>query len=88
MMLYSRIKGLYKENIHTFLRFAVVGVLNTCIDFLVFMALLEGFEWHYSASQVIGYTSGLINSFIWNRYWTFARPNNQVQTIPAIANLF
>ncbi|WDF51672.1 GtrA family protein [Paenibacillus sp. KACC 21273] len=53
------------------IRFATVGVSNTVIDFVVFM-LLQSFT-GVVAAQFIGYGAGTLNSYLWNRRWTFAR---------------
>ncbi|OWA33107.1 hypothetical protein B9G55_23415 [Saccharibacillus sp. O16] len=50
------------------LRFAVVGVSNTFVDFLVFF-LLQGLIG--PIAQAVGYAAGTANSYYWNRRWTF-----------------
>ena len=59
-----------KKTIHQVLKFAVVGVLNTLVDFAVFQTLNLTLGWVYAA-QVAGYTFGVINSYLWNSNWTF-----------------
>ena len=61
-----------KKTIHQVLKFAVVGVLNTLVDFAVFQTLNLTLGWVYAA-QVAGYTFGVINSYLWNSNWTFPR---------------
>lgn len=51
-------------------KFAVVGVLNTIVDFAVFQTLNLTLGWVYAA-QVIGYSFGVLNSYLWNSNWTF-----------------
>ena len=53
-----------------FIKFAIVGVLNTLVDFAVFQAFNLLLGWVYAA-QVLGYTAGMINSYVWNSGWTF-----------------
>ncbi len=53
------------------LRFAVVGILNTGVDFAVFSILKGLFGVHYGISQVAGYSAGILNSFVINKLWTF-----------------
>ena len=50
------------------LRFAIVGVSNTLVDFIVFF-LLEGLIG--PIAQIAGYAAGTANSYYWNRRWTF-----------------
>lgn len=53
------------------IRFSLVGVSNTFIDFLMFTIFHGVFKAGYIISQVIGYSSGIVNSFILNKKWTF-----------------
>lgn len=65
-----------KESIGQFLKFAVVGVLNTVVDFLVFQLLNLTLGWTYLA-QVIGYSAGVLNSYFWNSRWTFRKEHRR-----------
>jgi putative flippase GtrA len=59
------------------LRFGMVGCLNTTIDLLV----LNGLLWLWPGQAMtrlllfntIAYAYGALNSFVFNRYWTFQR---------------
>ncbi len=56
-------------------RFALIGVLNTGVDILLLNLLLGRFPTH-NANLLLGYNSlaytlGAINSFYFNKYWTF-----------------
>ena len=59
-----------KRTIRQIVRFAVVGVLNTLVDFAVFQTLNLTLGWVYGA-QVLAYICGIINSYVWNSNWTF-----------------
>jgi len=52
-------------------RFSMVGVMNTAVDFLMFTLCQSVFGIGYSISQIIGYSFGVINSFILNKKFTF-----------------
>ena len=52
-------------------KFAVVGVANTLIDYGVFALLAQVLSVNVYLSQVIGYSCGILNSYVWNRSWTF-----------------
>ena len=52
-------------------RFSMVGVMNTAVDFLMFTLCQSVFGIGYSISQTIGYSFGVINSFILNKKFTF-----------------
>ncbi|KAA8997129.1 GtrA family protein [Paenibacillus spiritus] len=53
-----------------FLKFNAVGVLNTIVDFAVF-TVLNSLGLFYTAAQVLSYSAGTANSFIWNKKITF-----------------
>ena len=65
------------RTIWQFVRFALVGCVNTIIDLLV----LNGLLWLWPAQgtarlllfNTIAYACGALNSFVFNRYWTFQR---------------
>ncbi len=66
-----------KRTIWQFVRFGLVGCVNTAIDLLV----LNGLLWLWPGQGVarlllfntIAYACGALNSFFFNRYWTFQR---------------
>ncbi|RCX18855.1 putative flippase GtrA [Anaerobacterium chartisolvens] len=53
------------------IRFALIGILNTSIDFLTFSMLHKLFSVYYVTSQFAAYLAGTANSFILNKIWTF-----------------
>ncbi|WP_438445935.1 GtrA family protein [Gorillibacterium sp. sgz5001074] len=55
-----------------FVRFGLVGVMNTGVDFLVF-TLLIWLGAGYMVAQTLSYAAGTLNSYIVNRSWTFRR---------------
>lgn len=53
-----------------FLRFCIVGLANTAIDFSTFFLLnMAGLP--YLIAQAAAYSTGVVNSFFLNRRWTF-----------------
>jgi len=58
-----------------FSKFAVVGVLNSGVDFGILnsLILLTGLAsgGAFLAFKSISVTLGVINSYLWNKYWTF-----------------
>ncbi|MBR5559056.1 MAG: GtrA family protein [Oscillospiraceae bacterium] len=52
-------------------KFALVGVANTLIDYGVFALLAQVLGVNVYLSQVVGYSCGILNSYIFNRSWTF-----------------
>lgn len=61
-------------------RFSIVGVLNTLMDFAVFTLLHSLFGVGYAVSQIAGYSFGVVNSFIFNKNWTFGDRNANKKT--------
>ena len=71
----SRVPSLFE-----FSKFAVVGVLNSGVDFgilnllMLITALSSGAA--FLAFKSISVTLGVINSYLWNKYWTFSTSNS------------
>jgi putative flippase GtrA len=63
-----------------FSKFAVVGVLNSGVDFgiLNLLMLITGVSSGagFLAFKSVSVTSGVINSYLWNKYWTFKTSNS------------
>lgn len=67
-----------------FLRFCIVGAINTGIDFTVFAVL---YAWGVALfpAHALSYGCGIINSYILNRKWTFKnKPSEGSFEKPAI----
>ncbi|URA10839.1 GtrA family protein [Thermospira aquatica] len=63
-------KLLHTNHFAEMLRFGFVGVVNTLVDIGVFsLAIFLGIPRVFS--QVAGYLAGTINSFFWNKHFTF-----------------
>lgn len=60
------------------IRFGAVGVLNTAIGLGVIYLLQNGLDQDYRFANAVGYTLGIINSFILNRIWTFKSTDSRV----------
>ncbi|MBT1072181.1 GtrA family protein [Pelotalea chapellei] len=58
------------EIVRQLIRFNLVGVLNTLIDFSLFFAL-NAMGVAYLLAQIFSYGCGIINSYFFNKYWTF-----------------
>ena len=62
-----------------FLRFGVVGVLNTATAYLVIRGVAGVAA--LPIASAIGYSAGMVQSFLLNRFWTFSatRPAGQAR---------
>lgn len=56
-------------------KFAITGVMNTLVDMAVFFLLSSLLGVNVYASQVCGYATGTLNSYLVNRSWTFHSKN-------------
>lgn len=52
-------------------RFSIIGFVNTLVDLVIFTFAHSCLGINYVFSQVVGYSCGVLNSFIFNRKWTF-----------------
>jgi putative flippase GtrA len=71
----SRVPSLFE-----FSKFAVVGVLNSGVDFgiLNLLMLITGVSsgGGFLAFKSVSVTLGVLNSYLWNKYWTFNTSNS------------
>jgi putative flippase GtrA len=54
-----------------FFKFAFVGVTGSVVDFGVFNLLASVFKVNAVTASVISFILGVINNFLWNRFWTY-----------------
>jgi putative flippase GtrA len=52
-------------------KYAIVGGLNTGVDFAIFCLLVYGAGLGSIGAQTISFLAGMANSYLLNRYWTF-----------------
>jgi putative flippase GtrA len=55
--------------------FGLIGLLNAAVDFSVFFLLVRVLHWNVILSQSVSYACGIGNSYVCNRFLTFARRN-------------
>ena len=65
----EKIKTLFMQAV----KFGLVGVVNTLIDYAVtnLLVLIPFFGKHYVAANCIGFLCGMGNSLLMNKRWTF-----------------
>jgi len=67
-----------KEFIIQAIKFSLVGVVNTLLGLGTMFVLFNIFKLNYLSSNILGYCVGLINSYIWNKYFTFASKKSSI----------
>ncbi len=56
------------------IKFAGVGLLNTALDLGLYAFLTRRVHWfagENTLAKAISYSAGVLNSYLWNRSWTF-----------------
>ncbi len=65
-----------------FLKFGIIGVVNTLIDFIIYFLLTRSMPFwreHYLWANLISFSVAVANSFYWNRRWTFRNTNKNLR---------
>jgi putative flippase GtrA len=65
-----RIIARHRHSLGEFIKFALVGLLNTGVDVAIFF-LLTRLGTPYVAAQAVSYSCGAANSYLLNKFWTF-----------------
>lgn len=63
------------DDVKRFVKFGVVGVLNTLINWIIFI-ILSANGVYYIISNIIAYTVATINSYLLNSKWVFNNGDN------------
>jgi len=66
-----------RRTVGTLGRFGAVGMLNTVLDLALFAVLGGWLALPALAANTLAYGTGIVNSFVWNRRWTFAHRPRQ-----------
>ena len=60
-----------EETVKQAIKYGVVGLSNTLITMIVIWVMMKLFGCREGLSNLTGYVAGILNSFIWNKQWTF-----------------
>ena len=73
-----------KKSFVQLIKFGLVGVMNTLVDMIIstlvsFLLGLTGLTggWMIYVSKTVGYSCGILNSYIFNSRWTFRKERRQ-----------
>lgn len=59
------------ETVKQAIKYGIVGVSNTLITMAVIWVMMKLLGYSDVTSNAVGYIAGVVNSFIWNKQWTF-----------------
>jgi putative flippase GtrA len=74
-------KTLFSPAIFTFIKFCIVGSINTTIGLVIIFTLYNIIKLDYRLSNIIGYVIALCSSYILNKRWTFKSQNTSSRDI-------
>jgi len=78
-----KIKPLIQNNrkeVDRFLKFAVVGMMGTVIDFGTLNLLIQLAGFPKVLANVCSFTAAVVNNFFWNRRWIYPETRNDPLT--------
>lgn len=60
-----------RRGVRQFIKFAIVGFSSTILDWGLYFILTRYFLLFYLSAKALSFVLGVINSYVWNRRWTF-----------------
>lgn len=70
----AKIKSTNSEGLVQFIKFAVVGVANTAVDWIVFYILINTFMGgEDTIAKALSFLVAMLNSYLFNTIWTFKK---------------
>jgi putative flippase GtrA len=60
-----------RRNWEQLVKFCIVGASGYVVNLLVYVALLNGADFHYRAAATGSFLVAVTNNYLWNRFWTF-----------------
>ena len=58
------------DGVIRFIKFGMVGVINTLVNWIIFF-ILNALGMYYILANIIAYILGTVNSYLWNTLWVF-----------------
>jgi len=88
------VDGKLKKLASQFGRFLIIGAMNTAIDLAVLNLLMWQTDIYKGLGLIplnaISFTIAVINSFFWNKFWTFKAPakaNSEISSINPVESI-
>jgi putative flippase GtrA len=69
-----------RQDIVRFLKFCVVGVIGTAIDFGIFNLLHNILGWDRILSNTLSVTAAIVNNYLWNLFWVYPETRGRQNT--------
>jgi putative flippase GtrA len=70
-----------------FVRFVIVGIINT-LWFLLVARTLEYLNVHHNIANICGYLVGGTNSYLMNKFWSFKTEKSHKEELPVFIAVF
>jgi putative flippase GtrA len=81
--LLSKLTRLAKERRHDlvrFLKFCVVGVIGTAVDFGILNLLHNVLGWSLTLSNTLSVSTATVNNYLWNLFWVYPETRGRQTT--------
>ncbi len=62
---------IHRRGVRQFVKFGIVGASSTIIDWGIYLLLTRIFGLFYLMAKILSFGVAVLNSYIWNRRWTF-----------------
>lgn len=82
------LSGLFHFLDNTFIRYCFIGVINTLSCFCLIFILMYFFKMNYLISNILGYATGIMVSFVLNKYKNFRSSGSVRAEIPLFLAAF
>ena len=64
-------KFVLRRGVRQFFKFGVVGASGTVVNFIIYHSVIRLFAAPIWLAYAIGFITGGVNNYWWNRHWTF-----------------
>ncbi|MBO5734237.1 MAG: GtrA family protein [Clostridia bacterium] len=60
-----------RENVLQTVKFCTVGLINTCVDYVIFFVMVAAVNTDKSVAQILATAGAMCGSYFMNKHWTF-----------------
>lgn len=65
-----------RSNLVVFMKYTIVGCINTAVYYLSYLIFMDIFKFSYRISFVMGYVVSIVGSYFFNTYFTYKQKPN------------